>query len=89
MFNRARSMFAAAIGIAALACGAAFGMPHHRTPTVATETKKQRRGLFNGAVVPPSSSLRGISALRISVAQGKRNAVKCRNQRRHKRHTRG
>lgn len=62
---------------------------HQATAPAVTISTRKKRGLFNGAIAPSSPSLRGISALRLSVAQGKRNAAKCRNQRRHKRHTKG
>lgn len=87
MFNRSRSMLVAAVSMMALAGTPALASPQALAPVV-TVSKKHKRGLFNGAVQPSSSSLSGGSSLRISVAQGKRNAAKCRNQRRHKRHIR-
>lgn len=87
MFNRSRALLVASITAAALACSPAMATHRALTPAV-TVSKKHKRGLF-GAVRPSHSSLTGISALRISVAQGKRNAAKRRNQRRHKRHLKG
>lgn len=87
MFNRSRALLAAAFGAFLVLSPGAYA--HPATAPVVTVSTKKKRGLFNGSVLPSSPSLRGISSLRISVAQGKRNAARCRNQRRHKRHIRG
>jgi hypothetical protein len=88
MFNRSRAMLATVI-ISALAFGAPAVSALERIGTVITTSKKQRRGLFNGAVLPSSPALRGTSSMRITVAQMKRNSAARRNQQRHKRHVKG
>ena len=90
MFNRSRAMLVASLGVMALADVHPAGPASRSTPALEVVTsKKHKRGLVNGAVLPSSSRLWGISSLRISVAQGKRNATKRRNQLRHKRHLKG
>lgn len=85
MLSLRRSWLAATVMLAALAPALAAPAALRPVPTV---SKKHKRGLFNDAVRPSSPSLSGTSTLRISVAQGKRNTAKRRNQRRHKRHLR-
>lgn len=87
MFNRSRALLAAVV-LGAMSFSSP-ALSRQVTPTVVTVSKKQPRGLFNGVVHPSQPTWRCISPLRISVAQGKRNAAKRRNQRRHKRACRG
>lgn len=88
MFNQLRAMLAAVV-LYPTSLGTCAIHQKNGPQAVVTEQRNQRRGLFNGQVLPSSPSLRGISSLRISVAQAKRNAAKRRNQRRHKRHNKG
>lgn len=88
MFNRSRAMLTGVLAMLSVSAAQA-AIPMQRAATVITESKKQLRGLFNGAVLPSSPSLRGISSIRITMAQSKRASVKRHNQRRHKRHIRG
>lgn len=76
--------------VAALALsGPALASTHRAIDPVVNVSRKRRTGLFNRLPHRSSSSLAGRSPLRISVAQAKRHAAKCRNQRRHKRLIRG
>jgi hypothetical protein len=90
MFNRTRAFFSFFAAAAALVLGPAAPAPlPERHAPVLNASKRRNRGLFNDRPYPSFLSLVGKSSLRLSVAQGKRNATKSRNQVRHKRHVRG
>lgn len=82
MFNRSRGILAAVMALGFAVGLPSIGMPA-TLPLVTNVSKKQRRGLFNGKVVSSMIST-NYSTERISVAQGKRNAIKARAVRRFK-----
>ena len=83
MFNRSKSMLAAVMALAAMACGA--GMSHAMPAPQAMVSKKQRKGLFNGLPYPSYGMLFGTKGAGICMAHQQRVARKRCNQRRHKR----
>lgn len=87
MFNRSRALMAAAMMMGLSTSPAMLSAP---IPTpIVNVSKKAKRGLFNGKVLPSNGLLMGLRSVRLSVAQGKRNAAKHRHKQRHKRACRG
>ena len=80
MFNRSRGILAAVMALGLAGGLPSIGMPA-TLPLVTNVSKKQRRGLFNGKVVSSMVST-NYPTERISVAPGKRNAIKARAVRR-------
>jgi hypothetical protein len=86
MLNRSRSI-AAVLGMALAMSGSglAQAVPVPRT----VMTNKKKRGLFNDLVFPQWQMPYGRKGAQLSVAQGKRNAKKARNVKRHRAACRG
>lgn len=87
MFNRSRALMAAAMMMGLSTSPAMLSAP---IPTpIVNVSKRTKRGFFNGRASPNLALLMGWRSVRLSVAQGKRNAVKHRRQQRNKRACRG
>jgi len=88
MLDRSRAFFGA-LAVALAGAGGAPAIPSRAPQLQVAASKKRRRGLFNGALLPYEQTLIGTRSRRCTAAQLKRASVKRRNQLRHKRAMRG